>query len=99
HLGSAFILEAFGSSLSIWGATIYPFRILLSTTFLWLAWIAVAGLVAFFLPNSFERTSPDLRPGSMPLTRRRAVYLGILIYVVLICSIAVDRSGFIYSQF
>jgi len=83
----------------IGNSMIYVPHILLSRPVVMSAWLTLAGLIAFWLPNLFERTSPDLRRPSTPLLARRAAIMGILLYLVLINSIEMDQNAFVYLRF
>ena len=99
YANDAALSHVLGFSMTLAGTEVYPWNIMLSEPVLMSAWLAFAGLIAFWLPNPVERSAPDIRPTSAPLGFRGAFVVGILAYLVLVCSISADRAGFVYSQF
>jgi D-alanyl-lipoteichoic acid acyltransferase DltB (MBOAT superfamily) len=79
--------------------TIYPVTVLCSEPVLQLFWLIVAGVVALRLPNTFEWTDPATHRPEALLAARRALFVGVLLFLVLLASMTSHPGGFIYQNF
>ncbi|MBS0169411.1 MAG: MBOAT family protein [Nitrospira sp.] len=88
-----------GLVVSIGRWTIYPANLLLSNPALQICWLVVSGMIVLQLPNAAEWIRATPQTSEHPLTLRRALVVGLLLFLVWLASISSQTSGFIYENF
>ena len=79
--------------------TLFPIDVLLSDAFLMCFWLAVSACVVFGLPTTLDWVDTAKRVEGSLFTARRAMYVGILLFLILLGSTSADYVTFVYSQF
>lgn len=88
-----------GFVVSIGHWTIYPANLLLSLPALHLYWLVVSGVIVLQLPSAAEWIRATPQTSEHPLPLRRALVVGVLLFLVWLASIASHTTGFIYENF
>ena len=87
----------FGISIGRW--TIYPVDVLLSAPVVHTCWLVASALIVLRLPNAREWLGAAPHDSEAPLTLRRALFIGGLLFLVWLASITSQSGGFIYENF
>lgn len=94
-----FLPEQTRIALSFDKWTIYPVTVLCSEPVLQMFWLIAAGIIALRLPNTFEWTDAATHRPEALFATRRALFVGVLLFLTLLASMTSHPEGFIYQNF
>ena len=97
YLAQFFVELKVAVSFGRW--TIYPVNILLSEPFIHTYWLLASGVIVLSLPNTREWLDLANQHPTATLTIRKAIFIGVLLFFVLLASISSHPSAFIYEKF
>lgn len=98
-VGQFFTVDTMKVAISFDHWTVFPINFLLSEPALHLFWLLASSLIVLRLPNTHEWMHLDNHSPPVAFTMRRGMFIGALLFLVLLASMTTHPSGFIYQNF